>query len=301
MKKLLKNTTFSLVIFGALALIYACTPEVEPAAVQVGLQIEADVVTTGEELDELLTEAGLNPAELSLQEKMDFLSDYLAENFFSGDALSISEENDQITCIAQVFDAASNTYFTDGAAGNSSQVVNAAITATVTKSGTFAGANANIYRNGVNERGNITSTNPSASSCSQVEGRSIATFRPGTQTTKVTFGCEDSDPGSINCDGDNNVCGVYEGPSQNFSDLVERNKFQVEWDDTAISSSTVTIRLRRVSNNAIVRTTTNVLNDGWFNENGLNFPSVSSNTSHYVEVIGGGVTLRSINFTVEND
>ncbi|MEL6536121.1 MAG: hypothetical protein AAFQ98_11950, partial [Bacteroidota bacterium] len=68
----------------------------------------------------------------------------------------------------------------------------------------------------------------------------------------------------------------------------------------AISSATVTIRLKRGS--STIRTVTEVLNDGWFNENGLNFPSVSSNTSGYfVEVSGGGTTLTSQTFTVEND
>lgn len=109
-----------------------------------------------------------------------------------------------------------------------------------------------------------------------------------------------NDLGNYNCNGTNEVCAVYESVGYNFTDLVERNKFKVEWDDTAISSSTVTIQLKKGSR--VYDSVTNTPNDGLFDEFGLNFPRVSSNSSgFYVQVSGGGTTLISRTFTVEND
>ncbi len=109
-----------------------------------------------------------------------------------------------------------------------------------------------------------------------------------------------NDLGNYNCNGTNEVCAVYESVGYNFTDLVERNRFRVEWDDTAISSSTVTIQLKKGSR--VYDSVTNTPNDGVFDEFGLNFPRVSSNSSgFYVQVFGGGVTLTSRTFTVEND
>ncbi len=112
------------------------------------------------------------------------------------------------------------------------------------------------------------------------------------------------DFGFFNCNGSGKVCAVYEACNVNckrkFVDLVERNTFYVEWDDTAISSPTVSIYLKRGSRtHARVE---DVANTGVFNQFGLSFPRVTANTSgFYIEVVSGNQSITSRTFTVEDD
>ncbi len=103
----------------------------------------------------------------------------------------------------------------------------------------------------------------------------------------------------FDCDNTNSVCAVYESPELNFDDLVERNRFSVEWDHLAIpTTGSVTITLRR-ENDSVIRNAS-VPNFG-FARGVMNFPTVPSNTRAYVTVNGAGVTLTSQIFTIEND
>mgnify|MGYP001154347114 CR=1 FL=1 len=111
------------------------------------------------------------------------------------------------------------------------------------------------------------------------------------------------DLGLFDCNGSGKVCAVYQACRQNckkFTDLVERNAFYVEWDDTAISSPTVSIYLKRGSRtHARVE---DVANTGVFNQFGLSFPRVTANTSgFYIEVVSGNQSITSRTFTVEDD
>ncbi len=134
--------------------------------------------------------------------------------------------------------------------------------------------------------------------CSSDEiARAQATWQNQLASTSALLTC--IDPGNYPCNNSNSVCAVYESVGFNFYDLVERNRFSVEWDHFAIpTTGTVTITLNKANGTFIKNALTE--NTG-FADDVMNFPRVSSNTRAYITVSGGGVTLTSRTFTIEND
>lgn len=149
---------------------------------------------TDAELDQLL-ESAFGHQEFSLQEKMDFLSDYYVSQISTASA--INKDNlagrepdefeptdpigpgpiypatpDEIVCVAQVYDADFGTYFTQVDAGTVNDYLGARVKRQREGSFGFVGTNANVYRNGVNIKGAIDSE--SNFRCSGADVKAVA-------------------------------------------------------------------------------------------------------------------------------
>lgn len=107
------------------------------------VQTESDIITTSEELDSFLEEAGINPAEVSVEEKLDFLSDKIAKEYFASINSTSARSVSQILCIAQAFDG--TNYKTDVDTGTSNEKVSAYEIARYRNNLAFVAGNANVY------------------------------------------------------------------------------------------------------------------------------------------------------------
>lgn len=105
----------------------------------------------------------------------------------------------------------------------------------------------------------------------------------------------------FSCDGTNSVCAVYlYDPNNSFSGFYENFSVNVAYDQLAISSSTVAVYLKRQGLPFIFDGyVLNEPNDGLVES--FRLPG-TGNTYHdyYIEVVGGGVTLTSPYFTIQN-
>lgn len=138
---------------------YSCAPDAEVTPLE-EVAPTIDFVTSEEALNGLLVEAGLEPATLSRQGKMNFLSDHLASGYLQGSGSNgRTASTDQIVCVAQIFDG--QNYLTDVETGLGHETVRASSFLDLLVPGApqgFLGANANVYRNGVNIGGRIASS-----------------------------------------------------------------------------------------------------------------------------------------------
>lgn len=151
-------------------------------------QDENEIITTSEELDLLLVEAGINPAEASIDEKLNYLSDKIAKDFTAKSLERASKSStNQIVCIAQVFNG--TQYFTQTKVGTTTSGLTRAIVYRDERNENFVGCNSNVYLDGITIDGKVTARTD-LGSCAYIEARSIAQYS-GSPKTTVILGCDD--------------------------------------------------------------------------------------------------------------
>ncbi|MEL6536253.1 MAG: hypothetical protein AAFQ98_12630 [Bacteroidota bacterium] len=138
-----------------LALLAACQPEeISPVLEQEAIDKESLIVTSSEEVDALLIDR-FGTSDLSLEEKLDFLSDHYAQQATEKmQALGRGASADVYVAVAQVFDGVN--YFTDVDTGDGTSILLATETQFRLELISFGGCNANVYKNGNNIGGKIT-------------------------------------------------------------------------------------------------------------------------------------------------
>ncbi|HAA15681.1 MAG TPA: hypothetical protein DCE41_29820 [Cytophagales bacterium] len=151
MKKLVIGTFVCLLSLWALV---ACQPEeVSPLTEEVALEEESFIVTSADEVDALLM-AKYGSDNFSLEDKLNFLSDYYAQQFYDKlEAAGRGESATNYLAIAQVFDG--TAYFTDVVTGDGSSSIEAYEFELRNDQLAFAGCNANVYLNMANIGGSI--------------------------------------------------------------------------------------------------------------------------------------------------
>lgn len=148
------------------------------------------IITSDDELNSLIKSKNLDLNEMNLEDKMSFLSQHIANQIINKSNSTKKNRADQIVCIAQVYDRTNNLFFTDGAAGNSLQTVQAYVPKRYFPSGYSIGANSNIYRNGINIDGKIT-LQLNLDCYDEIKASAKAHYSPQNKYTSVLVGCTD--------------------------------------------------------------------------------------------------------------
>ncbi|HAA15308.1 MAG TPA: hypothetical protein DCE41_27885 [Cytophagales bacterium] len=182
------------VALAALCAVVACQPEEVSPSVTSGPSLEGEIITTSaEEADALLVQNYGN-ADFSLEEKLEFLSDYYAHQATSKiEAAGRAASTDTYVAVAQIFDG--SNYFTDVDTGDGSASLRA--NEFKIKYGTlaFGGCNANVYKNGNNIGGRITNVQDFSCGSEDIFLASTASWSPsshpdGNPTTSVRIFCD---------------------------------------------------------------------------------------------------------------
>jgi len=142
--------------FAALCAVVACQPEEVSPIVEGPINSDLSlIVTSSREVDAMLV-AQYGTAEFSVEEKLNFLSDYFAEEYTTQEgAAQRGATTDVYVAVAQIFDG--SNYFTDVATGDGSGRIDASEFELRNDELAFSGCNANVYLNGTNIGGDIFS------------------------------------------------------------------------------------------------------------------------------------------------
>ncbi|HAA15682.1 MAG TPA: hypothetical protein DCE41_29825 [Cytophagales bacterium] len=148
MKKLLVGAFVALMTFAA------CQPEeVVPMAVNSATDASL-IVTSAEEVETMLVRT-MGTADISLEEKLDFLSEHYARQVTEKiQGANRGASADVYVAVAQVFDGFN--FYTDVDTGDGTSILLAQEVQTRLEFLSFTGCNANVYKNGSNIGGNIT-------------------------------------------------------------------------------------------------------------------------------------------------
>ncbi|MEL6536252.1 MAG: hypothetical protein AAFQ98_12625, partial [Bacteroidota bacterium] len=151
--KNIKSVGLALVL--ALLAVVACQPEEVIPVGNDDLAEESLIVTSSEEVDAMLVTA-YGSADFTLEEKLNFLSDYFAKEYTEKLSTAYRGASTNLyVAVAQIFDG--TTYFTDVDTGDGSGRVSASEFELRHDQIAFAGCNANVYLNGNNIGGDIFS------------------------------------------------------------------------------------------------------------------------------------------------
>lgn len=156
---LVRSINYTLAVAVCAWTISACTQE-EMASTSVETDIntaDIDYVTSEAELSQMLSDAGYEVTdETTLDFKMNFLSNKIAQEYHESSVKNGRTMVDEIVCIAQIFDG--SDYLTDVDTGENDQIIRARsfldLLGPDAPQG-FVGTNANIYLNGINIGGRI--------------------------------------------------------------------------------------------------------------------------------------------------
>ena len=147
----------TLVVF-IMLLLAACTEDAVLSETEPIIEHAAGQhVMTAAELDALISETS-NPDQMTIDEKMVFLSDHLSNIYLEAHESQNSNgrvEAAFIVCVAQVFNGQSNTYTTDVDTGYDTGTISANVREELSSPKSFLGVNANVYSNGINIDGKI--------------------------------------------------------------------------------------------------------------------------------------------------